>query len=86
MESLQQFFAVLAVLAALAGALWMLQRRRFARFTGFRLKAPAGRKLEIVERLQLTPQHSVCLIRVEGRTMLIGTAPSGCQRIDGEKA
>jgi flagellar biogenesis protein FliO len=69
-DAFQQFFIVGAVMIAFASALYALQRRGIVRF--------ADRKMQMVERLQLTPQHALCLVRLEDRTLLIGTAPSSC--------
>jgi flagellar biogenesis protein FliO len=44
-----------------------------------------NRSLEVIERLQLTPQHALCLVRMNKRTMLIGTAPAGCHLLDKEE-
>ena len=37
-----------------------------------------ARALESVERLPLTPQHSLHLVRIAGRELLVGTHPQGC--------
>jgi hypothetical protein len=39
----------------------------------------------VIERLQLTPQHALCLVRINKRTILIGTAPAGCHLLDTEE-
>ncbi len=82
-----QILAVFAVLALLGGAMWWLRSRGLARFS------PAGggrvRQMEILERLPLTPQHSLHLVRLANRTVLVGTSPAGCvmlERIQGEGA
>ncbi len=79
MDILQQITMVGAVLAMLGGALWFLRRR--GKWDGFRVRG--DRKLAVIERLTLTPQHTICLVRVGDRTMLIGTSPSLCQVLDG---
>ena len=79
MDILQQITMVGAVLALLGGALWFLRRR--GKWNGFPVRGE--RKLAVIERLTLTPQHTICLVRVGDRTMLIGTAPSMCQVLSG---
>jgi flagellar biogenesis protein FliO len=37
-----------------------------------------GRRVEVLERVPLTPQHALHLVRVSDKVLLIGTAPSGC--------
>ncbi len=84
MDLFQQLFIVGAVLAAFGGALWTLQRRGLVRLTGMGLSARADRRLQVIERLQLTPQHSLCLVKLEDRVLLIGTAPSSCSVLNVE--
>jgi flagellar biogenesis protein FliO len=38
--------------------------------------------LQSIERLPLTPQHSLHLVRVAGRTVLIAVSPGGCSLLD----
>ena len=83
MESMQQALAVLLVLALLGATLWWLRRRGMATFA---LKAPGGgrrRSIQVIERLSLTPQHSLHLVKVEQRTMLIAASPAGCSILEG---
>ena len=86
MDRIQQVFTICAVLAAFAAALWVLRKRGLVRFANVRIGAGAARKLQVIERLQLTPQHSLCLVRLEDRTLLIGTAPSSCHLLDTKAA
>ena len=74
MDILQQFAAVALVLALLAAVVWILQRKQ--------LLVPrrnASRQLEVVERVNLSAQHSLALVRVNGRMMLVGTGPGVCE-------
>ncbi len=83
MDGWGQLLAISGVLGLLAGALVWL--RRFGPGS-WRPRTAGGRRLEILERLPLTPQHSLYLVRLCGRELLIGTAPSGCAVLDrGEK-
>ena len=80
MEMIQQCFISGIVLLAFGGALWTMQRRGMLQF---RHGTPRReRQLQVIERLQLTPQHSLCLVRMDNRTLLIGTAPSSCHVLD----
>jgi flagellar biogenesis protein FliO len=36
----------------------------------------------VIERLQLTPQHALCLVQLGQRTLLIGTSPTSCDVLD----
>jgi flagellar biogenesis protein FliO len=52
----------------------------------FAVRGPGGGKtksMRVIERLALTPQHSLYLVRVEDRTMLIAASPGGCSILDG---
>ena len=85
MEEIQQVLGVVMVLALLGGALWWLRRKGVAQFN---VRGPGGKtkSMEVVERLALTPQHSLFLVRVADRTMLIAASPGGCSILDGVAA
>ena len=78
MEQMQQVVAVLAVLGLLGGSLWWLRRKGLAQFGGAALRRKGTRRMEVIERLPLTPQHSLHLVRVAEKTILIGVSPAGC--------
>jgi flagellar biogenesis protein FliO len=81
MDYLQQMLAVLAVFGLMGGALWWLRQRGLARFAG-----PSIRKgssvLSQVERLSLSATHSLHLVRMADRAILIASWPGGCQAIE----
>lgn len=79
---MEQIFAVLGVLALLGCGIWFLRRRGLVQFAGGKIRRPGARRLEAIERLALTPQHSLHLIRLADRLMLIALSPSGCSLID----
>jgi flagellar biosynthetic protein FliO len=78
MESLQQMLAVLFVLGLLGGSLWWLRRRGLASFAARPRRKNVG-ALQSVERLALSPGHSLHLVRVADRAILIAASPSGCR-------
>ena len=83
MEEIQQVLGVVMVLALLGGSLWWLRRKGLAQFA---VRGPGGgktRSMKVVERLALSPQHSLYLVRVADRTMLIAASPGGCSILDG---
>jgi hypothetical protein len=95
MDLLQPILAIALVLGLLAAALLLLKNRGAAtfrlpgqisgRFTGAisgRLSGSGQRKLEVLERVALGPQHSIHLVRVGERQVLIGTSPSSCQLLE----
>ena len=84
MEILRQFLSVVFVLAMLAGVLWWLRRKSPVRpGWRFRLRRDrGGARLEVVERLPLTAQHTLHLVRVADRALLVAVHTSGCSLID----
>jgi flagellar biogenesis protein FliO len=93
MEIARQVLSVLLVFALLAAALWALRRagpvslrgrfRGAARQSGGHVKS-----LRSLERLVLSPQHSLHLIEINGRQLLVAVHPQGCTllRVDAEGA
>src|SRR5450631_2702621 len=94
METVRQILSVLVVFLLLGLALWKLRRQspgaiapakpgrwfRVVADLGTRgmLGRGDGRALEGVARLALTPQHTLHLVRVQGRDLLVATHPQGC--------
>ncbi len=76
MELIPQILAVSAVLLLLAGSLWWLRRKGLTRIH------PRSRTLEAVERVALGPQHSLHLVRLAGRGLLVGISPAGCALLE----
>jgi flagellar biogenesis protein FliO len=74
MELLEQFAAVAGVLALLGATLWMLKRKQLLTPHRRDLKA-----MEVVERVTLSPQHTLALVRVKGGLVLVGTGPGVCE-------
>ncbi|HUA63489.1 MAG TPA: flagellar biosynthetic protein FliO [Verrucomicrobiae bacterium] len=83
MESVQQILAVLFVLGLLGGTLLWLRGKGMVRFTGMGVRRSGGKRMQSLERLPLTPQHSLHLISVSGRVLLIAVSPGGCTVLDG---
>jgi flagellar biogenesis protein FliO len=79
---LQQFLAVFLVLALLIGALWLARRKGFAsvRLPLVRSSA-ATRNMQVVERVTLSAQHSLHLVSLGGRLIVVGVSPAGLSRI-----
>jgi len=78
MEWVRQILAVSGVLLMLAASLWWLRRRGLARCGRRSARGARTRTLEAVERLALGPQHSLHLVRLSGRGLLVGISPAGC--------
>jgi flagellar biogenesis protein FliO len=80
MDVLRQVFSVLLVFSLLGAVLWALRRGGRINFQGFARKRILGntRAMIAVERLSLTPQHTLHVVRVNGRELLVATHPQGC--------
>jgi flagellar biogenesis protein FliO len=83
MEVLQPVLAVLFVLGLLGGGLYCLRAKGLARFNGKGFGPPAARQLQALERLALTPQHSLHLVSVGGKILLVAVSPGGCTVVEG---
>jgi flagellar biogenesis protein FliO len=83
MEVIQQTLVVVFVIGLLGATLYWLRGKGVANFTGNGTGRGGGRRLQSVERLALTPQHSLHLVKVGGRMMLIAVSPGGCSVLDG---
>ena len=77
MELVQQVLALLAVFGLLAAALWFVRTRRSPI-----LGRSAERRLRVLERVALSQQHSLCLVQIDRRIMMVTTGPGGCQVVD----
>lgn len=78
---LQQMLGVVTVLALLAGTLWWLRRRGIASVVTLARRGQSD-IVQHVQRLPLSPTHSLHLIRVSGRAILLACSPSGCQLLE----
>lgn len=74
---MQQFLAVIFVLLSLWGAVWYFRRKGFAVRSAPLLGRKQTHPIEQVDRMRLTPQHSIHLLSVEGRKLLVGVHPQG---------
>jgi flagellar biogenesis protein FliO len=77
MDWLRQIAAIALVFGLLAAALLWLRSHGMAGW-----KATASRKITLVDRLRLTPQHSVHIVRVGKRNFLIAVHANGCTLLD----
>lgn len=78
MELIRQFAALGVVFGLLALALWLLRgqnRLRWKRPGKARADAPA---LESLDRLVLSPQHVLHLVRAGDRVLILATYAGGC--------
>jgi flagellar biogenesis protein FliO len=75
--------AILGVFALLGFTLWWLKRRGAVQIAPMPFRMSARNKsthpklLQRVDALQLSPTHSLNLVRMADRAILIGVSPSG---------
>ncbi len=80
-EWLRPLLSIALVLGLLAALRWWLGARR-APAIWRRGRGRKGGRLEPLDRLSLTPQHSLHLVRVGNRAVLIGAHPAGCSLLE----
>jgi flagellar biosynthetic protein FliO len=79
---LENTAAVFLVLGLLIATLVILRRKGLASLNlTFPKRSESSRRLRIVERIPLTAHHSLHLVQIENRMILIAVSPSGCNRI-----
>jgi flagellar biogenesis protein FliO len=80
MDVLRQALSVLLVFSLLGAMLWVLRRSGKLSFRGLAKARALGntRSMIAVERLALTPQHTLHIVRINGSEVLLATYPQGC--------
>ncbi len=77
----EQILAALFVIGLLLLTVWVLRRKGLA-VTNVSWRRSAGPKaIQVVERVQLTAQHSLHLVQYGDELILIGASPSNCARV-----
>lgn len=79
MEYAQQMVAAAAVVGLLGALLWYLRKRGWAVPAG---RGGAQRRLQILERLPLAPQHTLHLVRVGDEALLVACSPGACTLLE----
>jgi len=77
---MQSFLAAVFVLAALWAAVLFLRKKGFAT-TVIPMKR-RSRSIEQIDALRLTPQHTIHLVRANGRDILLAAHPRGVQILE----
>lgn len=80
MEVYRQFGGVLLVLGTLVFLLYMAQRRGWAQWSGLR-NTGNQRTVTVLERIRLTPQHTLHVLAIGERRLLVTSSPGSCQLI-----
>jgi flagellar biogenesis protein FliO len=77
-DFIQQILVVLALFVVL-GSILMLLRSKGLISMNLPSRRSAPRRLKSVERLILTPHHSLHLVQYDDHTLVVGLSPAGCQ-------
>ncbi|MBV8553621.1 MAG: flagellar biosynthetic protein FliO [Acidobacteriaceae bacterium] len=79
---LQQIAALFIVLILLVGTLAVLRKKGLAHFPPMR-GGRGGRTgdIQVMDRISLSPQHSLFLVHVRNELILVGISPSACHRV-----
>jgi flagellar biogenesis protein FliO len=84
-----QFLSILVVFGLLGATLWWLKKKGAVRMASMpSWKLPSGRArnserlIERMDALQLSATHSLTVVRVGERALLVGVSPSGLQVVD----
>ena len=85
MDLAQQVALVVVVLALLGATVRIARDRGFAQFS-MAPRSSKPRRMEVLERLNLTPNHSLHLISVDGATIVVGVSPGGCHLLDKDRS
>jgi flagellar biogenesis protein FliO len=82
MDLFQQAAGVLIVFGAL-GAVVLIGKQRGLLHLALPVRSPGRpKRMQVMERLALTPNHSLHLVTIDDRTVLVGVSPGGCQLLD----
>ena len=83
MEFLNQIAGIVIVFALLGGALWWLGRKKMIVFAALgRARRGGSTHLQVIERINLTPHHSIHVLRTANRGLVIAVHPTGCTLLD----
>lgn len=80
MEVIDQVPAIVVVLGLTAGVAWWLRRRGV--LPAALPRKTMGKRLESLERLPLGPQHTLHLVRLGEKALLVASTPAGCALLD----
>ena len=82
MEILTQVLSAILVIGLLAQAVWALRRGDFGWLRIAGRKHRQDRLLESLERLSLSPHHTLHLVRVGGGSILVALHSGGCTLLE----
>ncbi len=81
---MEQLFAVMFVLLTLWVTAWYLRRKGATSRVASRFVRRHVRLIDQVDKVRLTPQHSIYLLQVEGQKVLVVLHPTGVTVLGGD--
>jgi flagellar biogenesis protein FliO len=81
LELLEQMLIVLAVLVVFGGGLWLLRKRGLVHLNVVS-RSSKRRNTEVLDRVTLTAHHSIHVVRLADRILVVGVWPNGCNLLD----
>ena len=82
----EQILAAVFVIGLLLATVWVLRRKGLAASNAIWKRTGRSKSMQVIEKLQLTAQHSLHLVRLGDELILIGVSPSSCGQIAALKA
>jgi flagellar biosynthetic protein FliO len=86
MDAVRPVLSVLVVLGMVLAAAWWLRRANGAARVGFFRMGGSTPTMRILERLPLTPQHTLVLVELSNERLVLGIHPAGVTIIRSEPA
>jgi flagellar biogenesis protein FliO len=82
MDPVRQLLSVLFVLGLLIGLLWWMRKKTFPRINLRGSARRSARRIEAIERVVLSPQHALHLVRLGDRGVVVAAHGSGCTVVE----
>lgn len=79
----REILGIAIVLALLGIAVWLMGRRRNGMPLFWARLQRSGGRMRVIERLPLTPQHTLFLLAFGKRELLVSVHPGGCSLLEG---
>lgn len=82
----EQIIAACFVIGLLFATVWVLRRKGLATANFGFTRSAREKRMQVLERLPLTPQHSLHLVQIDNELVLIGVSPSSCNNVKSWKS
>lgn len=82
MDLIRPILSILTVFGLLGVALWWLGRKNLLQFSGFPVPRNRPSNLETIDRMRLTPHHSLHVVRAGDQVIILALHGAGCTVVD----